>query len=112
MTDYFAVLKVMSDKSRFEIITLLLSHDLCVSGLARQLNISKPAVSQHLQVLRKVGLVTGEKRGSFTHYIVNRALLSQVGEQLIVLSLKSGDGSSCGGQTGDCGRHCPFTQKK
>jgi DNA-binding transcriptional ArsR family regulator len=43
-------------------ITILLKHDLCVGGLARQLDISKPAVSQHLQVLRKIGLLTGEKK--------------------------------------------------
>lgn len=106
MVDYFEVLKMMSDKTRFEIITLLLSHNLCVGGLARRLNISKPAVSQHLQILKKAGLVSGEKRGYFTHYTVNRALLSQVGEQLIVLSLKSGDGSCGRENTGECGCHC------
>lgn len=111
MDDYFEVLKTMSDESRFKIINLLLSHDLCVGGLAKRLNISKPAVSQHLQALKRAGLVTGEKRGYFMHYAVNRALLAQVGEQLIVLSLKSGNGACGREKAGNCGCHCQSALK-
>lgn len=55
--------KILGDANRFKIISLLLGHDLCVGALAQHLRISKPAISQHLQVLRKAGLVRGEKRG-------------------------------------------------
>lgn len=75
---YIAVLRTISDESRFKIINMLLNQDLCVGGLAKQLDISKPAVSQHLQVLRKLGVVTGEKRGYYTHYGVNRELLTTI----------------------------------
>lgn len=111
MEQYYDILKTMSDESRFRIINLLLNHDLCVGGLAKRLNISKPAVSQHLQALKKVGLVTGEKRGYFTHYSVNRPLLAQVGEKLIALSLKPNDGGCCREKTGDCGCQCQLGQK-
>ncbi len=83
---YVAIMKSLSDESRFKIINLLLSQDLCVGGLAKRLDISKAAVSQHLQILRKIGMVTGEKRGYFTHYIVNRDLLKKVGEKTIELA--------------------------
>jgi ArsR family transcriptional regulator len=75
MNDFVPILKSLADENRFRIINLLLTHDLCVGALACHLDISKSAVSQHLQVLRKAGLVKGEKRGYWTHYSVERSVL-------------------------------------
>ncbi len=61
-------LKAISDNTRFKIIHLLLKHDYCVRALARHLELSEAAVSQHLKILREAGLITGEKRGYFMHY--------------------------------------------
>lgn len=82
------LLKALSDETRFNIVNLLLSHDLCVGALARRLNISKPAVSQHLQILRKAGLVRGEKRGYYTHYTVERDVLNDLSQAIKAMSLK------------------------
>ena len=76
-------LKTLGDANRFKIINLLLGHDLCVGALAQHLGISKPAISQHLQVLRKAGLVKGEKRGYWTHYMVERDILKQMANALV-----------------------------
>lgn len=35
------------------------------------MGISQPAVSQHLRVLKSVGLVTGERRGFRMHYRID-----------------------------------------
>lgn len=75
--------KTLGDANRFKIVNLLLGHDLCVGALAQHLGISKPAVSQHLQVLRKAGLVKGEKRGYWTHYMVERNMLKQMADTLV-----------------------------
>jgi len=56
-------LKALADEKRLKILQMLLSSDLCVGALAKHLSILKPAVSQHLRILRKAGLVKGEKRG-------------------------------------------------
>ena len=82
MNNFLAVLKTLADETRFKIISLLLTHDLCVGALAGRLGISEAAVSQHLQNLRKVGLVKGEKRGYWTHYSVERDVLNQLAEEL------------------------------
>ncbi|SNS18995.1 transcriptional regulator, ArsR family [Anaerovirgula multivorans] len=111
MEQYYEVLKTISDESRFKIINILLNYDLCVGGLAKQLNISKPAVSQHLQVLRKIGLVTGEKRGYYTHYVVNRSLLKQVGEKIIEIASKSYNGGCQREQTGECECQCQCNKR-
>ncbi len=67
--------KALSDQTRLRLVDMLLTHDLCVGALANRLGISKPAVSQHLQVLRQAGLVKGEKRGYWTHYSIEREAL-------------------------------------
>lgn len=69
------MLRALADANRLRLVELLLTHDLCVSSLAAQLEISESAVSQHLKVLRTAGLVRGEKRGYFTHYGVDRQAL-------------------------------------
>ncbi len=80
--ELFETLKLLADETRFKIIQLLLSQDLCVGALAKRLDISDAAVSQHLQILRKGSLLKGEKRGYWTHYAVERTALEQVAEQL------------------------------
>ena len=70
--------KALADQNRLKLVDLLLTHDLCVGALASRLGISKPAVSQHLQILRKAGLVRGEKRGYYTHYSIERDLLLRI----------------------------------
>ncbi len=71
-------LKALSDENRYRMIEYLSKGDLCVGALARLLNTSKPAVSQHLKVLREAGLVRGEKRGYWTHYLVDKEMLRKV----------------------------------
>jgi ArsR family transcriptional regulator len=83
MNDFVSILKALADESRLRIINLLLTHDLCVGALASHLDISKAAVSQHLQILRKAGLVKGEKRGYWTHYSVERSVLHDIAKNFI-----------------------------
>ncbi len=60
--DLLQILKILSDDTRYKIIELLSAQDLCVGALARRLEITDAAVSQHLQILRKAGLLTAKKR--------------------------------------------------
>jgi len=70
--------KALSDESRFKLFKLLLTHDFCVGALARHLKISEAAVSQHLRQLREAGLVRGEKRGYWTHYMIDKIRLNEL----------------------------------
>lgn len=96
---YLRVMKALADESRHNIINMLLKRDYCVGGLAKHLKISEAAVSQHLQVLRKAELITGEKRGYFTYYGVNRRLLQQLAERINEIACQS-PLEDCG-----CARH-------
>ncbi len=84
--DLAETMKLLADETRFKIVMLLLEHDFCVGALARRLGISDAAVSQHIQILRRGGLLKGEKRGYWTHYAVDRELLDQAAEQLKALA--------------------------
>lgn len=86
--------KALSDPSRWRILDLLLAHDLCVGALARRIGLSEAAVSQHLQVLRKAGLVKGEKRGYWTHYSVDREALRGLAREIEALARRSRSGDS------------------
>ena len=76
------LLKALADGTRYSIVQLLLTHDLCVRALAHRLDVSDAAISQHLQVLRRAGLVKGEKRGYWTHYSVERDKLREIAGML------------------------------
>lgn len=91
MNNFISVLKALADETRFRIINLLLNHDLCVGAIAGHLNISKAAVSQHLQILRKTSLVRGEKRGYWTHYSVDKNAIRQIAEDLTKMADQAPD---------------------
>ena len=70
--------KALGDPTRLRLIRLLASHpekSLCVGALARKLGITQPAVSQHLKVLRHVGLVSPNRDGYRVHYTINAEVL-------------------------------------
>ncbi|OPL13088.1 MAG: hypothetical protein AVO34_06535 [Firmicutes bacterium ML8_F2] len=92
-TQMMKILKALADETRLQIISLLIEHDFCVGALAVMLKISKAAVSQHLKLLREASLVTGDRRGYWMHYRVNRKVLSEAAACLQELADRQGDGS-------------------
>lgn len=70
------VFKVLSVETRVRMIELLKRRSLCVNALAKTLNITPAAVSQHLRVLRDADLVIADKQGYFVHYRVNEKTLA------------------------------------
>jgi ArsR family transcriptional regulator, arsenate/arsenite/antimonite-responsive transcriptional repressor len=82
MVNTVDIFKALADETRFRVLTLLLTHDLCVGALARHLKISEAAVSQHLKLLREARLVKGEKRGYWTHYTVEKEKLTELAQSL------------------------------
>lgn len=69
------ICKVLGVDTRIKIIRMLSEKCFCVGALSKRLGITPGAVSQHLRILRSVGLVISEKRGYFVHYCLNEAVL-------------------------------------
>jgi DNA-binding transcriptional ArsR family regulator len=64
-------LAALADPTRRQIFELLADGPRPVGELARDLPVSRPAVSQHLGVLREAGLVTDRRDGTRRFYQVD-----------------------------------------
>jgi DNA-binding transcriptional ArsR family regulator len=61
----------LADPTRRSIFELLIEHPSAVGDLARDLPVSRPAVSQHLKVLKDAGLVIDKRAGKQRIYQVD-----------------------------------------
>ncbi|PWM37445.1 MAG: ArsR family transcriptional regulator [Clostridiales bacterium] len=68
----------ITEPTRFRILRLLFEHHYCVRALAKKLDISESAVSQHMRILRECGIVHGEKMGYQVHYRIERERLTRL----------------------------------
>jgi len=76
------IFRTLSVTARIRILELAKDRPLCVGALAAILGVTPGAVSQHLRVLRDVGLVMAERRGYFVHYRLNHQTLARWREAL------------------------------
>jgi len=72
----------LGDRTRRSIVLLLAEGPSPVGKLADALPVSRPAVSQHLKVLKDAGLVDEEAEGTRRIYHLNEAGLSALRDQL------------------------------
>ncbi len=74
--------EALGDGTRRAILECLGERPCAVGELADQLPVSRPAVSQHLKVLKASGLVTDEAVGTRHIYRLNPAGVSALRDQL------------------------------
>lgn len=76
-----AVFSALADPTRLKLVKLLQRQRdpdaLCVNALASLLGVTQSAISQHLRVLKAIGLVKGERRGYHIHYFINQEMLDK-----------------------------------
>jgi DNA-binding transcriptional ArsR family regulator len=68
---YANALTALSDPTRRLVFERLRSGPLPVGGVARGMRVSRPAVSQHLKVLKEAGLVTDRAEGTRRIYYID-----------------------------------------
>ena len=73
MQTYQGVLEALAEHTRLKILQVLQSGPASVAMLADRLPVSRPAVSQHLKVLRENGLVSYEAAGTSNLYRLDPA---------------------------------------
>ncbi len=78
MTNVSALLDAIGEPTRRSIVELLVDRPAAVTELAKELPITRPAVSQHLQILKSVGLVTDRAVGTRRVYSVEPAALELI----------------------------------
>jgi|ERR1700722_5638026 DNA-binding transcriptional ArsR family regulator len=62
-TELDSVFAALSDPTRRRILHLLARAESCVTELAKSFSVSLPAISKHLRVLEKAGLIRRERDG-------------------------------------------------
>ena len=72
----------MGDRTRRAIVECLAERPRAVGELAAELPVSRPAVSQHLKVLKDAGLVTDMVAGTRRIYRLNPAGVAALRDQL------------------------------
>jgi DNA-binding transcriptional ArsR family regulator len=79
---YEAGLDALGDRTRRAIVQHLADRPRSVRELADQLPVSRPAVSQHLKVLKDAGLVTERTSGTRRIYRLNPEGVAALRDQL------------------------------
>ncbi len=72
-----ATLKALADPLRMRMLSLIASSptgEACVCNLATVADVTQPTVSHHLKILRKAGVLTSQRRGSWVYYRVAHEL--------------------------------------
>jgi DNA-binding transcriptional ArsR family regulator len=78
MADRSEMLGAFSDPTRQTVLNLLRERPATVGEIASRLPVSRPAVSQHLRVLKSVGLVEEDRRGTRHYFRLNPKTLADL----------------------------------
>ena len=65
-----ATIQAMGDPTRFEILRLVRDRELAAGDVARHFAVTRPAISQHLRVLHRAGLLRERRAGRMRLYVV------------------------------------------
>ena len=104
------VFNALADPTRLRLLKLLCHQQapkaLCVNALAGLLGVTQSAVSQHMRVLKSIGLVKGERRGYHIHYFVNHDALDHCRSLILAaLIIEKPDKEE------PCERYCPIRRE-
>lgn len=69
-----STLKLLGDKTRLTILSYLKQRELCVCELVDLLDVSQPAISQHLRKLRLAGIIKERKQGTWVYYSLSEEM--------------------------------------
>lgn len=73
-----AALKAIAEPRRRQILTLVRDEELAAGEIAAHFDVSRPAVSQHLNVLKEAGLVSERRNGTRRLYRARPAGLAEL----------------------------------
>jgi DNA-binding transcriptional ArsR family regulator len=79
MTDLTPLFSALSDKTRLTIVeTLLSNNELSAGDLSETFDISAPAISRHLKILRQAGVLSQRRDGTHRYYKVRPEAMAAI----------------------------------
>lgn len=70
-------MKAIADPTRRTILNLLKKNRLSAGEIAEHFNMSLPAVSKHLNVLKEADLIRDQREGKYIFYELNASVLDE-----------------------------------
>ncbi|AYB45401.1 ArsR/SmtB family transcription factor [Paenibacillus lautus] len=103
MNEIAEKLKLLGDKTRLTMLTLLKEREWCVCEFVDIFDMSQPAISQHLRKLKSQGIVNESRRGQWVYYSLNvddkpyiQAVLNEMpGSQEVLSSMNKEVNCTC-----------------
>lgn len=85
------VWKALADPTRRKILSLLKDKDMNADEIANEFNMTKPSISNHLNILKQADLVDAEKVGQNVNYSLKTSVLQDVLKLISDLSNRGKD---------------------
>lgn len=85
------VWKALADPTRRKILSLLKDKDMNAGEIANEFNMTKPSISNHLNILKQADLVDAEKVGKNVNYSLKTSVLQDVLKLISDLSSRGKD---------------------
>ena len=73
-----STMRALSDPTRREILNLLKKDSMSAGDIAGHFDMSVPAVSKHLSILKDAGLIRDHREGKYIYYELNASVLEEV----------------------------------
>ncbi len=71
-------MRALADGTRREILNLLKKDSLSAGEISKHFDMSMPAVSKHLSILKEAGLIRDRREGKYIFYELNASVLEEV----------------------------------
>ena len=71
-------IKALSDPTRRKILELLKKGPMPAGEIGKEFDMTGATLSHHLSILKKVGLVHDEKKGTFIYYEINTSVMEDL----------------------------------
>ena len=89
--DAAALFSYLSDSTRVRLLSMLSVSEMCVCEMADILNMSQPAISHHLRVLRQCDVVSFRKNGQRALYSLNNNETGETIRRLLAITVGNED---------------------
>jgi len=72
------ILKAIAHPTRLQIVEMIRTMQPCVKNMEEHLGLAQSNISQHLSILRNIGIVEAERDGNQVCYHIKNKLVSKV----------------------------------
>lgn len=83
--------KALADPTRRKILELLKKRDMNAGEIAAEFNMTKPSISNHLNILKQADLVDSEKQGQNVMYSIKTSVIEDMLSTLSNLTKRNED---------------------